>query len=360
MKINTGVVGATGLVGQAMLEVLAGRNFPVGDLRCFATAASAGTPLDFRGRQVLVEDVTTADFSGLELALFAGGEIASDLHAPRAAAAGAVVIDNSASFRMDPGVPLVVPEVNPAALAGHNGIIANPNCSTIQMVVVLWPLHQAAGLLRVVTSTYQSVSGTGRGAVDELEAQLRAPGGKEPPPRIYPHPIAGNCLPHIGDFGPDGRSGEERKMVEETRKIMNLPDLALSATAVRVPARVGHCAALNIETRHPLSVESARSILAASPGIRLLDDPAAGLYPTSRQAAGQDDVLVGRLRHDPGRDNCLDLWIAADNLRKGAALNAVQIAEQLLVRGWLGVPEHREDAGKQSAVAKPLQGKPCA
>lgn len=331
------VVGATGAVGGTMLQVLAERGFPVSRVRALASARSAGSRIRWNGTEITVEDVATADFSGVKVALFAGGEIASSEYAPRAVEQGAIVVDNSATYRMDPGVPLVVPEVNPHHLDGHRGIIANPNCSTIQMVVALAPLHREVRLKRVAVATYQSVSGTGKDAIDELEAQVRArvQGAEPPAPRVYPRPIAFNLIPQIASFGDDGFTGEEQKMMQETRKILGEPDLAVVATCIRVPVFYAHSEVVHVETEGPLSPERAREILGSAPGITLLDDPKAGVYPTPLEAEGRDDVLVGRIRRDPSVPHGLVMWVVADNLRKGAATNAVQIAEALERAGRL-------------------------
>ncbi|HXE71040.1 MAG TPA: aspartate-semialdehyde dehydrogenase [Candidatus Nitrosotenuis sp.] len=338
--LRVAVVGATGAVGQTMLRVLQERAFPVAQLRPMATSRSAGSAISWRGRAVPVEDVEQADFTGVDLALLAGGEIASSVYAPRALEQGAVVVDNSATYRMDPEVPLVVPEVNPQALRGHKGLIANPNCSTIQLVVALAPLHRAAGLRRVVVTTFQSVSGTGKEAIEELSGQLRrwAAEAELAPPRVYPRQIAFNLLPQIGSFDDEGYSGEEVKIMAETRRILDLPDLAVAATCVRVPVFYSHAESVYIETERPLSPAQAREILASAPGLQVLDEPARGLYPTPLDAQDQDLVLVGRIRRDPCVAHGLHLWVVADNLRKGAATNAVQIAEHLLEIGLLAPP----------------------
>jgi aspartate-semialdehyde dehydrogenase len=334
--INVAVVGATGLVGQEMLKVLRERDFPVGELRAFATSRSAGTFIEWKDRKIQVEDVEYASFYGLNCVLFSGGEIASTIYAPRAVRSGCISIDNSASFRMDPEVPLIVPEVNPDAVLTNKGLIANPNCSTIQMVVALKPIYDAVGIKRIVVTTYQSVSGTGKAALDELDAQVKAHvAGEMVPVEIYPHQIAFNILPHIGDFEDDGFTKEEKKMILETRKILGDDSLKITATTVRVPVRIGHCEAINIETKKKLLVHEARELLAKAPGIKVLDEPQKALYPLPLLCVGKDEVLVGRIREDPSIAKGLDIWIAADNLRKGAALNAVQIAELLMKKGRL-------------------------
>ncbi|MHB2016358.1 MAG: aspartate-semialdehyde dehydrogenase [Candidatus Xenobia bacterium] len=329
-QYNVAVVGASGAVGQEMLKVLAERNFPVGELRAFATKKSAGTKVRWKEREVTLEDVETASFKGTQIALFAGGEIASSVYAPKAVQDGAIVIDNSSTYRMDPQVPLVVPEVNPEAVRKHKGIIANPNCSTIQLVVVLKPIHDAATITRVVVSSYQAVSGTGKAAMDELAAQMQAVvKGEKVPVNVYPHQILMNVLPQIGSFCEDGYSEEEKKVMNETCKIMGDDSIRVTATTVRVPVLIGHSEAINIETKQALAPQKVREILEKAPGIKVVDEPAKSKYPLPLDAAGQDDVLVGRIRKDASHPLGIDLWIAADNLRKGAATNAVQIAETL-------------------------------
>jgi len=327
------ILGATGLVGHELLRVLEERRFPIADLRLLASDRSAGTRLPFMGEELPVESASSSAFRGVDFALFSAGAEVSRSLAPAAAAAGAVVIDNSAAWRMEAGVPLVVPEVNPADAYSHTGIIANPNCSTIQMVVALNPLHQAIPLRRVVVDTYQSVSGTGREAVEELELQTRQLlGGETIQPRVYPHQIAFNVLPHIDAFLDNGYTKEEWKMVQETRKIMHVPDLPVSATTVRVPVPVGHSEAVHAEFERPMTPAQARQILEHAPGVYVIDDTALAHYPLASYAAGRDEVFVGRIRADASHSNGLALWIVADNLRKGAALNAVQIAELLARR----------------------------
>jgi aspartate-semialdehyde dehydrogenase len=327
MKLRAAIVGATGAVGRTLLRLIEERSLPVDDLVPLATARSAGEEIRFRGSSRQVSEITPQAFADVDLAFFAvGSEVARDW-VPVAVEAGATVIDNSYAFRMDPGVPLVVPEINAFLLRDSPRLVANPNCSTIQLVLVLAPLAREAGLERVVVSTYQSVSGTGSEALAELEEQL----GKETDevvPRVYPHPIAGNCIPQIDVFGPDGYSREERKLMDESRKILGLPELRLTATTVRVPVRVGHSEAVNLTLSRDLEPERARQLLAAAPGVEVMDDPARSHYPTPLAAAGKDATYVGRIRRDPSQAAGLDLWICSDNLRKGAALNAVQIAER--------------------------------
>jgi aspartate-semialdehyde dehydrogenase len=343
------VVGATGQVGRLMLRVLRERSFPAREIVPFASERSAGKQLDSYG---VVQGLSEDSIQGFDLALFSAGGSTSGDWAPRFAGAGAVVVDNSSRWRMNDDVPLVVSEVNPEALEGHNGIIANPNCSTMQMVVALKPLHDAAGIERLVISTYQAVSGTGKRAVQELSDQAAAllAGRRdgtdvEVEPAVYRHRIAFNALPEAGSFSAgDDHTDEERKLMNETRKILGDPAIRVSATCVRVPVFVGHSEAVNVQTREPLAPEQARALLEAAPGISVLDDPAQSLYPLATLAEGRDDVLVGRIRRDPGHERALDLWIVADNLRKGAATNAVQIAELLHERDLMG-------AGAQRVVA---------
>ncbi len=340
MTQRVAILGATGAVGRTMIRVLEERNYPVADLVLLSTQRSAGRLLPFRGSEVAVREDSAEAFAGVDLALFSAGTEASRTWAPIARAAGAVVVDNSQAFRYDDDVPLVVPEVNPGALDGHGGLIANPNCSTIQLVLVLAPLHRAYGLTRVVVATYQSVSGTGAEALEELDDQVSADraGSAAPAPRAYAHPIAFNVIPHVDDALPDGACREEMKLVWESRKILGLPGLGVAATTVRVPVRIAHAEAVTLEFERVPEAAAARQLLAAAPGVAVLDDPARHLYPTPLAAAGRDDALVGRIRLDPSHPRGLALFIACDNLRKGAALNAVQIAETLLARARAGVP----------------------
>jgi len=325
------VVGVTGLVGTEMLQILAERKFPIDQVIPLASSRSAGEVVSFGGKDHKVKLLTKESFEGVDIALFSAGSDVSVEFAPIAAAAGAVVIDNSSAWRMAKDVPLVVPEVNPKAMAQHKGIIANPNCSTIQMVVALHPLHQAVRIKRVIVSTYQSVSGTGKEAMTELETQTRQLFSFENiSPTVYPHQIAFNCLPHIDDFLPSGYTKEEMKMVNETKKIMGDDSIQVSATTVRVPVFVGHSESINIETERKLSAAEARAILSIAPGVQLHDDPSRGVYPLAVDAVGNDSVWIGRIREDDTIPNGLNLWVVADNLRKGAALNAVQIAEHLI------------------------------
>ena len=324
------VAGATGLVGHEILRTLEARSFPVDSIKLLASERSKGTRLTFMGEEIPVEVLREDSFAGSDIALFSAGGGTSKRFAPCAARDGCVVIDNSSAWRMDPAVPLVVPEVNAAAVKDHRGIIANPNCSTIQMVVVLKPLHDVAQIERVVVSTYQAVSGAGKAAVDELHAQTRAIlNAEQPICNAFPHPIAFNCLPHIGDFEDSGYSTEEIKMVNETRKIMGDDRIRITATTVRVPVHTGHSESVNVETRKKLTAEQAREILENAPGVIVCDDLANNRYPTALEAAGKGDTFVGRIREDRSHPSALDLWIVSDNLLKGAAYNAVQIAELL-------------------------------
>jgi aspartate-semialdehyde dehydrogenase len=325
------VVGVTGAVGTEMLSILEERKFPVDQVLPLASSRSAGGEVTFRGKRIKVKLLTKESFQGVDIALFSAGGTVSQEYAPVAVEAGAVVIDNSSAWRMDLKVPLVVPEVNLHDIETHQGIIANPNCSTIQMVVALKPLHDHAKITRIVVSTYQSVSGTGKDAMDELAEQCRQLlSFGDIKPKVYPHQIAFNCLPHIDDFLPSGYTKEEMKMVNETRKIMGDESIGIAATTVRVPVFVGHGESINIETEKKLSVEEARTILSAAPGVQLQDDPSKGVYPLQIDSAGTDAVFVGRIREDDSIPKGLSLWVVADNLRKGAALNAVQIAEELV------------------------------
>ncbi len=325
---NFAIVGATGAVGEKMLEVLDQRMLPVEGLRVAATSRSAGTQIAWRDRTLTVEDIADFNFEGVDFALFAGGEIASQEYASRACEQGATVIDNSSFFRMDPDVPLVVPEVNPQALKSRPRLIANPNCSTIQMVVALAPFLDF-GLDRVIVSTYQSVSGTGKPALLELDEQLRAfVEGRQANSSVYPHLIANNLFPHIGSFEADGFTGEERKMIDETKKILERPKLRVSATCVRVPTRYAHAESLYFEIQEELSRERVLELLRGQKGVTLFDGPHP--YPTPQTAEDKDGVQIGRVRRDPDELKGWHMFVVADNLRKGAATNAVQIAETLL------------------------------
>jgi aspartate-semialdehyde dehydrogenase len=336
---RVGVLGATGLVGTTILELLADRDFPVAELVPLASERSAGKEIEWRGEALMVQAVGDEAIEGLDLVLSSAGGSVSAEWTPKIVAAGGTVVDNTSYWRMHDDVPLVVSEVNPDALQSHNGIVANPNCSTMQMVVALKPLYDAAGIERLVISTYQAVSGTGKAAIDELRSQAQALVGGHlmPEPQIYPHQIAFNVLAHAGSFADgDDHTDEERKLINETRKILGDQEIRVSATCVRVPVITGHSEAVNVETREPLDPEQARELLAAAPGVTVVDDPAEAKYPMAVDAAGKDDVYVGRIRRDAGNDRALDLWIVSDNLRKGAATNAVQVAEILVERGLVG------------------------
>jgi|SRR3989339_1330351 len=329
---NVAVVGATGAVGNEMIKVLEQRNFPVKKLTLLASDRSIGKELTFHGKSIPVEVLTENSFSGIEIGLFSAGGSISEKFAPLAAAAGCVVIDNTSAFRMVPDIPLVVPEVNPEAIAlyKNRGIIANPNCSTIQMVVVLKPIHDAAVIKRIVVATYQAVSGTGKKAIEELSLQTQALlSFHEPVVKVYPHRIAFNCLPHIDVFMENGYTKEEMKMVNETKKILNDQSIGVTATAVRVPVFYGHSEAVNIETEKKLTAGQVRELLSRAPGVVVVDNPDFKEYPLAIDAAGKDETFVGRIREDESIPNGINLWVVADNIRKGAALNAVQIAEIL-------------------------------
>ena len=339
MKRNTGdmfdvaVVGATGVVGKTMLSILEERDFPVGNVYPLASRRSAGACVEFRGARHTVGDLEDFDFSRVRIGLFSAGASVSARHAPRAGEAGCIVVDNSSQFRYDSDVPLVVPEVNPHAIESYanRNIIANPNCSTIQMVVALQPIHAAAGIERINVATYQSVSGTGKEAIEELAAQTAALlNGKPAEAAVYPRQIAFNALPHIDVFMDNGYTKEEMKMVWETRKIMEDDSILVNPTTVRVPVFYGHSEAVHVETREKLSADEAREILAAAPGVTVMDERVDGGYPTAAtESAGTDAVFVGRIREDLSHPRGLDMWVVSDNVRKGAALNSVQIAEIL-------------------------------
>jgi len=333
---NVAVVGATGAVGKEMLKVLEQRNFPVRNLRALASERSEGKMLEFAGESLKVERLTTSSFEGIEIALFSAGASVSREFSPIAAKRGAVVVDNSKAFRMDKNTPLVVPEVNPHALRSHKGIIANPNCSTIQLVVAINPIHQRVKIKKLVVSTYQAVSGTGKEAIRELTEQSKQLLSREKiTKKVYPHQIAFNLLPHIGDFLPNGYTEEEMKLVNETRKIMEDESIAITATCVRVPVFNSHSEAVTLETEEKISVEEVRKILSRAPGVIVEDSPGQEIYPLPIKAAGRDEVFVGRIREDLSSPNGINMWIVADNLRKGAALNAVQIAELLIEQALL-------------------------
>lgn len=335
-ELSVGVVGATGAVGREMLKVLEQRNFPLTKIKALASSRSAGKKLEFKGKEIVVEELTPDSFDDLDLALFSAGGSVSKEFAPIAAEKGCVVVDNSSAWRMDPEVPLVVPEVNPDDLEKHKNIIANPNCSTIQMVVPLKPIHDVAKIKRIVVSTYQAVSGTGQKAIDEMEKQVRALFNmQEVECKVYPYQIAFNCLPHIDVFLDNDYTKEEMKMVNETKKIMGDDSIKVTATAIRVPVFYGHSESVNIETVKKITAKEVRALLSQAPGVKVLDNPKEKIYPMPIFATGEDDVFVGRIRDDDTIENGINIWIVADNIRKGAALNAVQIAEELLKRNLL-------------------------
>jgi aspartate-semialdehyde dehydrogenase len=341
---RVGVVGATGAVGGTILELLSARGFPATEVIAFTSERSAGTKVPFGDSELECRPLSDDAIRGLDLVLSSAGGKVSAEWAPRFVAAGAVVVDNTSFWRMHEDVPLVVTEVNPDAVADHHGIVANPNCSAMQMMVALAPLHRAAGIERIVVSTYQPVSGTGRRAMEELKAQTHAllHESETPPPEVYPHRIAFNILPQVETFkGGDDYTTEERKMMAETRKILGVTEdeVRVSATCVRVPVLWGESESVNVQTREPVTPEDCRRLLAAAPGVVVVDAPGEGVYPLATEAAGRDEVLVGRIRRDPSHERCLNMWIVGDNLRKGAATNAVQIAELLHERGLVRVPE---------------------
>jgi aspartate-semialdehyde dehydrogenase len=328
---DVAVVGATGAVGQKMLETLEKRNFPVGKLLPLSSKRSAGTKVMFKGQEYTVEEATPESFKGIKFALFSAGGSVSAALAPEAVERGAVVIDNTSFFRMNPDVPLVVPEVNPQDIFKHNGIIANPNCSTIQMVVALKPIHDQYKIKRIIVSTYQAVSGTGAKAIEELDNQIKQDvKGEEITNEVYPYPIAFNALPHIDKFQDNGFTYEEMKMINETRKIFHDDDIQVTATCVRVPVRYGHSESVYIETEKPFTMEEVRGLLEKAEGVQVVDNPANLEYPTALHAAGSGETLVGRLRKDLYHEKGMNMWVVADNLLKGAAYNAVQIAEKIV------------------------------
>lgn len=345
---NIGVVGATGQVGREFLRILEEGDrpdLPVGSLRLFASERSAGKRVTVRGVEYEVE-LATPDprlYEGLDFVISAIGDVEAKRFAPVVAQAGAVDVDKSNAWRMDPSVPLVVPEVNPQSAKKHHGIIAGPNCSTTQMVVALWPIHQLNPIQRIIVDTYQAVTGTGWRALDELRAQIEDDvHGQVLRKKVYPHQIHGNVFPEIGGLKDDGLYSEERKMIDETRKIFGAPELQISATCVRVPVAVGHSEAVHIELERPMTPDEAREVLREAPGVVVLDDPRQSAYPTPLEAAGQDPVYVGRIRRDPSHPRGLALWIVGDNLRKGAALNAIQVFELLARNGWRS-PARRQE-----------------
>lgn len=333
-KYAVAIVGATGAVGGELMKGLEERNFPLKELRLLASSRSKGKKLMFRGEELTVDECTSNSFEGIDIALFAGGSQSKDF-AYDAVKAGAVVIDNSSAFRMDPEVPLIVPEVNPEDIAWHKGLIANPNCSTIQMVVALKPLHDEAKIKRIIVSTYQAVSGAGKDGIAALENEVKeyAATGKDPKeltPSAFPYPIAFNCIPHIDSFLEDGYTKEEMKMVNETRKMFHDDSIAINATTVRVPVFRSHSESITIETERPISPERAKELLSRAPGVVVVDDPAEKKYPMAIHSSGTDEVYVGRIRKDISSDCGLSMWVVADQIRKGAATNAIQIAELLI------------------------------
>lgn len=335
-EVSVAILGATGAVGTEILELLESRNFPVGELKLLASPRSAGRTLTFRGESLPVETVSEDALKNVDVVLASAGGATSKLWAPVAVENGAVVIDNSSAFRMNPQVPLVVPEINPDAAAMHQGIIANPNCTTILMAMAVWPLHQVQPVQRLIVSTYQSASGAGMKAMEELKSQAQAILHGEPPPtESFPYPLAFNLFPHNTPLNDLGYCEEEMKMVNETRKIFNAPQLRISATCVRVPVLRAHSEAINLEFAAPMPVDKAREILAKAPGVRLVEDWQANYFPMPIDASGRDEVLVGRIRQDLSHPSGLELWLCGDQIRKGAALNAVQIAELLVARKLL-------------------------
>ena len=334
------VLGATGAVGTELIQLLEERDFPLKSLKLLASPRSAGSQLPFKGAELTVEPLADGAFDEVDIVLASAGGSVSKEWAPKAVAAGAVVIDNSSAFRMADDVPLVVPEVNAEAAQGHSGIIANPNCTTILMSVALWPLHQAQPIKRIVVATYQSASGAGARAMAETQQQTQAIlNGEEPQAEIFPYPLAFNLFPHNSPLNEQGYCQEEMKMVNETRKIFGTPDLRVSATCVRVPVLRAHSEAVNIEFEQPFSTATARALIEQAPGVKLVEDWQANHFPMPLEASGQDDVLVGRIRQDLSLDSGLELWLSGDQIRKGAALNAVQIAELLVEQGWVEAPQ---------------------
>jgi aspartate-semialdehyde dehydrogenase len=335
-QYRVAIVGATGMVGQEFIKVLEQRNFPMTSIRLLASDRSAGKKLFVTHQEIEVKEAVPESFKGIDIALFSAGTETSRHFSPIASKSGAVVIDNSSAFRMYPEVPLVVPEVNPEDIKWHKGIIANPNCSTIQMVVALYPLHKVNPIKRIVVDSYQAVSGTGSAAVEELTTQAKQVlEGQSTIPHVYPHQIAFNVLPEIDVFLDNGYTREEWKLVEETRKIMHTDDIAISATCVRVPVYTGHSEAIHVEFSRSMSPDEARHILAHAPGVKVLDDPTISLYPQPWSVVDTDEVFIGRIRRDASHSCGLTIWVVADNLRKGAALNAVQIAEEMIKREWI-------------------------
>lgn len=336
-KVRVALLGATGAVGTELLELLQSRNFPLSDLKLLASPRSAGRTISFQGEELPVEAVTEQAFEGVDIVLASAGGGTSKTWASIAVERGAVVIDNSSAFRMNPEVPLVVPEVNPEAAATHQGIIANPNCTTILMALAVWPLHQIEPVQRIIAATYQSASGAGMRAMEEVKAQAKAIlAGETPPTECFPYPLAFNLFPHNTPMNEQGYCEEEMKMINETRKIFNAPEIRISATCVRVPVLRAHSEAINLEFGQPMPVAKARSVLAKAPGVQLVEDWEANYFPMPIDATGRDEVLVGRIRQDLSHPCGLELWLCGDQVRKGAALNAIQIAELLVSRNWLG------------------------
>ncbi|NES21962.1 MAG: aspartate-semialdehyde dehydrogenase [Symploca sp. SIO3E6] len=338
-QINVAILGATGAVGTELRDLLQSRNFPIANLKLLASPRSAGRTLSFQGEELLVEAVSENAFNNVDLVLASAGGSTSKAWAATAVEKGAVVIDNSSAFRLEPQVPLVIPEVNPEAAATHQGIIANPNCTTILMAMAVWPLHQLQPVQRIVAATYQSASGAGARAMEEVKIQAQAIlQGEDPPTESFPYPLAFNLFPHNSPLNEQGYCEEEMKMVNETRKIFRAPQLRISATCVRVPVLRAHSEAINLEFNEPMLVAKAKELLANAPGVRLVEDWQANYFPMPIDASGRDEVLVGRIRQDLSHPSSLELWLSGDQIRKGAALNAVQIAELLVAKNWLKPP----------------------
>lgn len=333
MSCNLAIAGVTGAVGQEFLKIIQERDFPFDSLRMLASSRSAGKKIDFKGKTYTVEEMTTGSFSGIDIALFSAGGARSRQFAPAAVEAGAVVVDNTSAFRMDPEVPLVIPEINPEKIKQNKGIIANPNCSTIIALVPVWPLHRANRVKRMVISTYQAASGAGQAAMNELESQTRdVLEGRQVVPKAFPHQIAFNAFCHNSKIGPDGYNEEESKMVNETRKIFDDPEIGISCTCVRIPVFRAHCESINLEFTDSITPEEVRGLLNSAPGVSIIDDTQSNLFPMPVEASGKDETFVGRIRQDNSipEKRGINIWVAGDQLRKGAALNAVQIAERLL------------------------------
>ena len=335
-KVNVAVLGATGAVGQELIKLLEERSFPIANLKLLASPRSAGSKVSFASQEILVEAVNDSSFEGIDIVLASAGGSISKNYASKAVASGAVVIDNSSAFRMDDEVPLVIPEINPEAAAKHKGIIANPNCTTILMGVAIYPLHQVQPIQRIVVSTYQSASGAGARAMAEVETQAQAIlQGESPKAEILPYPLAFNLFPHNSPLGDNHYCQEEMKMVHETRKIFGVPDLRVTATCVRVPVLRAHSETINLEFEQPFAIEKAQELVASAPGVDLVEDWEKNYFPMPIDATGKDNVLVGRIRQDISHENSLELWLCGDQIRKGAALNAIQIAELLLEKNWI-------------------------